>query len=92
MKPKPWAIVSGLGFAILTLIGGTVILVLTAWGLYEYADVRTIAGIRNRANVVLPIAIGISAFLAVLLGCGVGFLVYRRRQKKESHRPPVQPT
>ncbi len=92
MKPKPWAILSGCGFGFLTLIGGSVILCLAAWGLSDYAGVRTIAGIRNKADTMMPIAIGISAFLAVLLGCGVGFLVYRWRQKKEARRPPVQPT
>ena len=92
MKPVPWAILSGCGCGFLTLIGGGAILCLAAWGLFEYADVRTIAGIKNNGRTMLPIAFSISAFLAVPLGCGVGFLVYRRRQKKESHRPPVQPT
>ena len=90
MKPMPWAILSGCGCGFLTLIGGGAILCLAAWGLFEYADVRTIAGIKNNGGTMLPIAFSISAFLAVPLGCGVGFLVYRWRQKKEAHRPPVQ--
>ena len=89
MKPMPWAILSGCGCGFLTLIGGTAILALISWGLFE-GGVRTIAGIENRGKTMLPIAIGISAILAVFLGCGVGFLVYRWRQKKEAHRPPVQ--
>ena len=92
MKSKFWAIVSGCGFGFLTLVGGGAILWLAAWGLFEYADVRTIAGIKNNGGTMLPIAFSISAFLAVPLGCGVGFLVYRWRQKKEARRPPVQPT
>ena len=89
MKPKVWGIISGCIFGFLTLIGGTAILVLISWGLWE-ADVRKIGGIRNDAQTMMPIAIGISAFVAIILGFVAGLLVHRWRQKKEAHRPPVQ--
>ena len=93
MKPMPWAILSGCGCGFLTLIGGTVIMALGCYCLNKYAGIRTIAGIHIiRDPEMGEIAVLTSAFLAVLLGYGVGKLVYRWRQKKEAHRPPVQPT
>ena len=97
MKPKSWALLSAFGCGIPTLVGGTVILSFGAWFLRRVAPqyqegIKTIAGIKNDPDIMIPIAIGISAILAVFLGCGVGFLVYRWRQKKEAHRPPVQST
>ena len=89
MKPKSWALLSAFGCGIPTLVGGTVILSFGAWFLYQ-EGIKTIAGIKNDPDIMIPIAIGISAILAVFLGCGVGFLVYRWRQKKEAHRPLVQ--
>ena len=68
MKPKPWAILSGCGCGFLTLVGGGAILCLAAWYMFEYAGVRTIAGIKNNGQTMLPIAFSISAFLAVPLG------------------------
>ena len=89
MKPKALAILSGCGCGFLTLIGGTVIMALGCYCLYEYAEVRYIAGFRNKAPTVVPIAAGISGCLGILLDCRAGFLVYRWRQKKEAHRPPA---
>jgi membrane protein DedA with SNARE-associated domain len=78
MKPKPWAIISGCGCAFLTLVGGSGILTLAGYLLFK-------SGVRDaQPEVVIPIATLISVFLGVLLGCGVGFLVYRWRQKKDN--------
>ena len=89
MKPKVWVIISGCIFGFLTLIGGTAILALISWGLWQ-ANVLEIGGIRNNSKTIMPIAIGISAFVAIILGFVAGLLVHRWRQKKEVHRPPVQ--
>ena len=89
MKPKSWALLSAIVFGILTLVGGTVILSFVAWFLFDLG-IKTIAGFKNDAKTLVPIFFGINAILAVFIGCGVGFLVYRWRQKKEAHRPPVQ--
>jgi H+/Cl- antiporter ClcA len=89
MKPKFWAILSGCVCGFLTMIGGTAILAFISWSLFE-AGVRDIAGIENNAKTMLPFAIGISAFLAIIVGFVAGLLIYRWRQRKEEHRPPVQ--
>ena len=93
MKPKSWALLSAFGCGIPTLVGGTVILSFGAWFLGRVAPqyqegIKTIAGIKNDPDIMIPIAIGISAILAVFLGCGVGFLVYRWRQKKDLNSTP----
>ena len=89
MNPKLWGVVSGCIVGFLTLIGGTAILTLISWGLWE-ADVREIGGIKNEAQMAIPIAMCFSAFLAIILGIVTGLLVHRWRQKKEAHRPPAQ--
>tara|TARA_B100000945_G_scaffold107416_1_gene85141 strand:- start:200 stop:475 length:276 start_codon:yes stop_codon:yes gene_type:complete len=89
MKPKVWGIISGCIFGFLTLIGGTAILALISMSLWA-ADVREIAGIANNGQTTVPIAIGISAFLAIIVGILAGRFFYRWRQKKEAHRPLVQ--
>ena len=75
MKSNPWEILSGCGCGFLTLVVGTAISALTFWSLYEYAGVRDIAGFpnSNHASTVVPIAVGISGCLGILLGCRVGF-------------------
>ena len=89
MKTKTFGIFSGCLFGFLTFLFGTALLALISWGLWE-ADVREIGGIKNNAKTMMPIAIGISAFVAIILSFVAGLLVHRWRQKKEAHRPLVQ--
>ena len=89
MKPKTFGIFSGCLFGFLTFLFGTALLALISWGLWE-VGVREIGGIKNNAKTMMPIAIGISAFLAIIVGILAGRFFYRWRQKKEAHRPLVQ--
>jgi len=79
MKSKSWGIISGCIFVFLTLISGTAILALISWGLWK-AGVYEIGGIYNNGPTTVPIAIGISAFFAIIVGILAGRFFYRLRQ------------
>ena len=86
MKPKLWTIISGCGCAFLTLVGGSAVLTLGGYLLYE-------SGVRDaQPEVVIPFALLISGFLGILLGCLTAFLIYRWRKQKPSMTAPVANT
>ena len=89
MKPKTFGIFSGCFFGVVTLIGCTAFLAIISSGLWD-AGVREIGGIKNNARTLMPIAIGISAFLAIIVGILAGRFIYWWKQKEGAHRPPEQ--
>ncbi len=81
MKPKTFGIFSGCLFGFLTFLFGTALLALISWGLWE-VGVREIGGIKNNAKTMMPIAIGISAFAAIIVGILAGRFFYWWRQNR----------
>ena len=82
MKPKSFAIACGFLCFVATFILGTALLTVTSMILWEY-DVREIAGFNNNAKTMIPFAIGISAFLGILLGYIAGRFLFLWKQKSD---------
>lgn len=80
---KPWAIASGCGCALVTLIVGGPSIALVCYLLWEYADIKELD-----AGPSIAIAALISIPLGILLGCLTGFFVYRRKQKENNKATP----
>ena len=83
---KPWAIASGCGCSLVTLIVGGPSIALVCYLLWEYADIKELDGPAS-----ITIAALISIPLGILLGCLTGFFVYKRKQKK-NNKPKSYPT
>ena len=81
MKPKTFGIFSGCLFGFLTFLFVAALLALISWGLWE-VGVREIGGIKNNAKTMMPIAIGISAFAAIIVGILAGRFFYWWRQNR----------
>ena len=82
-RAKPWAIASGCGCALVTLIVGGPSIALVCYLLWEYADIKELDGPAS-----ITIAALISIPLGILLGCLTGFFVYKRKQKGNSKPTP----